>query len=158
MDASDLGHRLDGEFDKALTWTARSPRRLYVSLAPDRLLPVFDWLRDNVPGLRLGTSTGIDLREGIGVFHHLPVNGTPLVITLKVLASKPEPRLPSLAARIPSARWIEREIHDLLGVDFEGHPDLRRLVKAEAYADVLPQRRDFDPATFSEKLRDHHDD
>jgi Ni,Fe-hydrogenase III component G len=69
-----------------------------------------------------------------------------------VVLPKPEPRVASLAQRIPAADWIEREMHDLLGVTFEGHPDPRRLVKAEAYFDVHPQRRDFDPAAFRETV------
>jgi Ni,Fe-hydrogenase III component G len=157
MDATKLGKRLDCELETNLEWTARSPKRLYVSVPPEHLYEVFDWLLANLPGFRLGTSTGIDLREGVGVFHHFPVNGTPLVVTLKVLAPKPNPHVPSLAVKIPSAGWIEREIHDLLGVVFDGHPDLSRLVKAEAFPDTFPLRRDFDAHEFKESIGEHLD-
>ena len=157
MDATKLGKRLDCELETSLEWTARSPKRLYVSVPPEHLYEVFDWLLSNLPGFRLGTSTGIDLREGVGVFHHFPVNGTALVITLKVVAPKPNPHVPSLAAKIPAAGWIEREIHDLLGVVFDGHPDLSRLVKAEAFPDTFPLRRDFDAHEFKESIGEHLD-
>jgi len=148
MDAGELGGRLEAAFPGRVRWTARSPKRLYVTVPADALLEVFDWCRAGIAGLRLGTSTVIDLPDGVGVFHHFAINGSPLVATVKVVLPKPDPRVASLAQRIPSADWIEREMHDLLGVTFEGHPDPRRLVKAEAYPDVLPQRRDFDPASF----------
>lgn len=152
MDAADLGKRLEGEFPDVVKWTARSPKRLCVSLPCDHLYDVFDWIRDNVPGFRLGTSTGIDLREGVGVFHHFVVNETPLVVTLKMVAPRPDPHMPSLAAKIPSADWIEREMNDMLGIVFEGHPDLRRLGKAKAFSNDYPLRRDFDVPAFKERI------
>jgi NADH-quinone oxidoreductase subunit C len=53
--------------------------------------------------------------------------GTPRRV--RVLAGVPgaEPRLPSVADLWPSADWAEREIFDLFGITFEGHPDLRRI-------------------------------
>ena len=113
---------------------------------------VFSWCRERVPGFRLGTSTAIDLRDGIGVFHHCAVHGEALVVTLKVLAPKPDPTVPTLATIVPAAEWIEREMHDMVGVVFTGHPDLRRLVKAEAFSDTFPHRRGFEPKAFKESI------
>ena len=153
MDAEKLARRLDADFPGALTLTVRSPKRLYVSLAPDRLPELVASLHEQAQGLRLATATGIDLRDGIGVFHHFVINGQPLVITLKVVAPKPDPKVPSLAARLPSAKWIEREIHEMLGVEFVDHPDPRPLLKARAFDDQLyPLRRDFDVKAFKEKI------
>lgn len=157
MDARELGTKLDAAFPGRVTWSDRSPKRLYVNIAPGDLLEVFDWCREHIDGFRLGTSTGIDLRDGVGVFHHFAINGQALVATVKVVAKKPDPQVPSLATRIPAAAWIEREIHDLVGVDFVGHPDLRRLVKAEAFPHVYPLRRDFDPAAFKESIGERPD-
>ena len=157
MDSTKLGERLAKEFGDRIEWTPRSPKRLYVSMAPDALYPVFDWLRENVPGFRLGTSTGIDLREGVGVFHHFPINGTAQIVTLKVIAPKPDPKVPSLAAKIPAARWIEREMAEMLDVEFEGHPDPRTLLKAEAFPDTYPLRREFNPREFKESIGERLD-
>ena len=152
MDAEALGKRLSETFADDVAWAARSAKRLYVSLAPERLYAVFDWLHAELPQLRFGTSTVMDLREGIGVFHHLLVNGTPLVITLKMLAPKPDACVPSLTVRVPAAGWIEREMSDMVGVVFEGHPEPHRLVKAEAFPDTFPLRRDFDTRSFKEDI------
>ena len=67
-------------------------------------------------------------------------------------ARKPDPHAPTSPAASPAADWIEREIRDLLGVSFDGHPDPRRLLKAESMADELPLRRDFDTAEFKERI------
>ena len=152
MDATALGTRLTETFGDGAPWAARSYKRLYVSIEPELLYPVFDWMTEALPGFRFGTTTAMDLREGVGVFHHLLVNGTPLVITLKIVAPKPDPTVPSLAARVPAAAWIEREVADMIGVVFEGHPEPYRLVKAEAFPDDYPMRRDFDVAQFKEDI------
>jgi NADH:ubiquinone oxidoreductase subunit C len=157
MDAATLAASLAGAFDTRVEAAARSGKRLYVRLEAADLPEVAGWLRATLPGCRLATSTGIDLRDGVGLFHHFVVNGTPLVVTLKVLLGKPDPHAPSLAPRHAAAEWIEREITDLLGVTFDGHPDARRLLKDESMAEELPLRRDFDPARFKERIGERPD-
>ncbi len=153
MEAEKLGRRLAAEYPDRIEWTARSDTRLYAIVPPELFDGAVTFLLEQFSGrLRHGTSSGIDLRDGIGVFHHFVINGESLVVTLKLIAPKPDPRLPSLARRLPSARWIEREMAEMLGIVFEGHPDPRRLLKAEAFPDTLPLRRDFDPRAFKEKI------
>ncbi|NUN51974.1 MAG: NADH-quinone oxidoreductase subunit C [Planctomycetaceae bacterium] len=129
----------------------RSPRRLYASLEARDLPEAARWLLARLPGCRLATCTGIDLRDGVGLFHHFAVNGSPLVITLKVLLPKPDPRAPSLLPLTAAADWIEREIRDLLGVSFEGRPAEGRFLKPEELAGSFPLRRGFDPAASRER-------
>ncbi len=155
MDATEVQVKLHAAFGARLALAARSPKRLYASLDAGDLPAVARWLRAELPGCRL--ATGIDLRDGVGLFHHFAVNGAALVITLKLLLPKPEPHAPSLAAEHAAADWIEREISDLLGVRFDGHPDARRLIKAEAMAGELPLRRGFDVAAFKERIGERPD-
>jgi len=158
MDAETLRGHLEARFGSRVESVARSPRRLYARVPPPLLLEVVGMLQDLLPGFRLGTSTGIDLRSDVGVFHHFVVNGRPLVITLKLHAPKPEPLLPSLAQRFPSARWIEREMSEMLGVTFEGHPDPRPLLKARAFDPALrPLGRAFDVPAFKEEIGERLD-
>jgi len=152
MDALTVENRLREAFGARVCPAVRSPKRLYASLDVADLREVARWLRSNLAGCRLATSTGIDLRDGVGLYHHFAVNGSALVITLKVLLPKPDPHAPSLAGEIAAADWIEREIHDLLGVVFDGHPDGRRFLKAECMSGEFPLRRDFDPAEWKERI------
>ena len=145
MNAEEILLRIEKRFPGRLRMEKRSEKRLYLSAQPALLQELVGWLRDRIEGFRLATASGIDLRDGIGVFYHFAVNGAPVVVTIKVMAPKPKPTVPSLAGALPAALWIEREIGELLGVRFEGHPDPRRLLKArEIPDDVFPLRRDFD--------------
>ena len=96
-------------------------------------------------GSRLVTATGIDARDGIDVLYHWAFEPQGVVITLKALATRPELTLDSIANAIPAANWIERELHDLLGASFNGHPDMRRLVLDDTWPEgVHPLRKSFD--------------
>jgi Ni,Fe-hydrogenase III component G len=96
-------------------------------------------------GARLATATAIDVRDGVDVLYHWCFEPPGAVITLKVLAARPEIALDSVAQHVPAANWIEREMHDLLGVSFRDHPDMRRLILDDSWPEgVYPLRKDFD--------------
>jgi len=61
---------------------------------------------------------------------------------LKLRLTADEPRVASVVDMFPTADFQEREIFDMFGVEFEGHPDLRRILMPEDYVGH-PQRRDF---------------
>jgi NADH-quinone oxidoreductase subunit C len=63
-------------------------------------------------------------------------------ITVKARVSIDEPRIDSVVQMFPGANHPEREVYDMFGVVFEGHPDLRRILMPEDY-EGFPQRRDF---------------
>ena len=64
---------------------------------------------------------------------------------LRVKAEVPvdDLRVPSVQPLWATANWLEREVFDLFGIDFEGHPDLRRILMPENYAEGHPLRKDF---------------
>jgi NADH-quinone oxidoreductase subunit C len=63
-------------------------------------------------------------------------------IRLRTSVSAQHPVIASLVPVWPGANWLEREIFDLFGVRFEGHPDLRRILLPEEF-EGFPLRRDF---------------
>ncbi|HEY2282899.1 MAG TPA: NADH-quinone oxidoreductase subunit C [Solirubrobacteraceae bacterium] len=63
-------------------------------------------------------------------------------VTVKVRVPLDEPRVESVTGDWPTANHQEREVYDMFGVVFEGHPDLRRILMPEDY-EGHPQRRDF---------------
>jgi NADH-quinone oxidoreductase subunit C len=63
-------------------------------------------------------------------------------LTVRLRVPTENPRVPSVTPRWPTADHQEREIYDMFGVIFDGHPDLRRILMPEDY-EGFPQRRDF---------------
>lgn len=76
--------------------------------------------------VRLSTMTGIAREDGeTDVIYHFAVPGT----SINVRITTQKQHLPSISGILPAANWIEREIKDLYAVQFDGHPDPRRLVR-----------------------------
>lgn len=64
-------------------------------------------------------------------------------IAIKVRVARDRPHVPSVADVWPAADWHEREVYDLLGVIFDGHPDLRRILCCEDWVGH-PLRKDYE--------------
>jgi NADH-quinone oxidoreductase subunit C len=78
----------------------------------------------------------------LGVLYELLDMKTVDRITVKARVTIDEPRIGSVVGLFPGANHPEREVYDMFGVVFDGHPDLRRILMPEDY-EGFPQRRDF---------------
>ena len=79
-------------------------------------------------GARLATATGFDEGQSFLVMYHFSLDSTGDFITLRYRIPKKNPVGVSISDITSAAKWIEREMMDLLGIGFEGHPDKRRLI------------------------------
>ena len=87
--------------------------------------------------------TGIDLGEELQVVYHLFSIRHRHKLTVKVSVPKDKPRVPTVERVWPTAGWHEREAFDLVGVEFEGHGDLRRILLPEDW-EGHPLRVDYE--------------
>ena len=76
------------------------------------------------------------------VVYHLRAIGNGSEISLKTDVSEEKSELPSVLPVWRTANWHEREIYDMMGIRFAGHPDLRRILRWEGYP-YHPLRKDF---------------
>ena len=85
--------------------------------------------------------TGLDMGERIGLLYHFRVNRH--LVTLITDVSKEIPKIRSITDLVPGANFHEREVSDLFGVTFEGHPSPGRLVLPETWPlELFPLRKD----------------
>ncbi len=120
-----------------------SPRRTYIRISREKVHDFAKYLFET-KGCRLSVATGIDTRDGIEILYHFSHDESGTYYNIKTLIPKDDLNIRSLANFLPAANWIEREIHELLGVDFVGHPNLKPLLTAETWpADLHPLRRDY---------------
>lgn len=75
---------------------------------------------------RISTITGYDSGKDIELIYHFPVGRR--VVNLKVRVRRDSPSIETITNLFPGAELFERELHDLLGVDIAGHPNLERLL------------------------------
>jgi NADH-quinone oxidoreductase subunit C len=77
-----------------------------------------------------------------GLVYLLASTTTNQRLTIRVFVDDPEPSVRSVVPLWEGANWLEREVWDLFGIRFEGHPDLRRLVMPEQFT-AHPLRKDY---------------
>jgi len=120
-----------------------SPRRTYIRISRDEVYDFAKFLFEE-KRFRLSTATGIDTRDGLEIIYHFTLDEAGTYYNIKTVIPKDDLRIRSLASFLPAANWVEREIHELLGVDFIGHPYLKPLLTAETWpADLHPLRCDY---------------
>ena len=138
--------KLRERFGDAVVAAGSHREQHWVELRLDRLVEVCQWLRDD-------PSTDFDYLVDVTAVHW-PDDAEPMELVyhlfsyarndrlrLKVRASDAGP-VPTLSRLWRSAEWNERETFDMFGIDFEGHPDLRRILMPDDYTD-FPLRKEF---------------
>ncbi|MDI6756956.1 MAG: NADH-quinone oxidoreductase subunit C, partial [Endomicrobiia bacterium] len=109
----------------------KNPRRWYLDIEKSALEDMARYIFKTL-GLRFSITTAIDTREDIELLYHFSDDASGDVITLRVFAgSREKPEMPSLAPLAKAFEWIEREINEMFGVDFNGHPDMKRLLLSD---------------------------
>ena len=133
------------------------PNRIRVNVKKEEIIDVASFIRDELQFDHAESVSGVDYPEDkqIEVVYHLGSYTDPLlskqILALVTRAPRediPHPgndstKLPSLRDVFPSVSFHERECFEMLGVYFDGHPDNRRLLLPEDWADIPPLRKDF---------------
>jgi NADH-quinone oxidoreductase subunit C len=81
-------------------------------------------------------------KDRFGMVYQLVNTQTNERIIVRTYLSDPQPTVPSIVDLWEGANWLEREVWDLFGIRFSGHPDLRRIVLPEAF-ESHPLRKDY---------------
>jgi NADH:ubiquinone oxidoreductase subunit C len=114
--------------DKILKFEERSALRIYIDFKPDDIPQAAQFIFKDL-GLRLVTATGIDTPFGIEILYHFSHDSTGKVVSLRTfITDKKHPEIASITPIIRGAEWIEREMWELLGINFIGHPNLTHLL------------------------------
>ncbi|MBI3091864.1 MAG: NADH-quinone oxidoreductase subunit C [Candidatus Tectomicrobia bacterium] len=139
--------KLRERFGEALREVQEFRGEMTVLVAAARLVDICRVLRDD-PELRFEMLTDVTAadyvqqRNVFTVVYHLYSFLGNARLRLKADVPAEHPSLPSLTSLWPAANWHERETYDLFGIQFEGHPDLRRILMPEDFTD-FPLRKEF---------------
>jgi NADH-quinone oxidoreductase subunit C len=81
-------------------------------------------------------------KDRFGVVYVLVCTKSGERLVIKTFVNDPEPLLPSVYSLWKSADWLEREVYDMFGIRFSGHPDLRRILTPDEFT-AYPLRKDY---------------
>lgn len=132
--------------DSFTTSEFRDNRRLHV--AAERLIEFLECLKESCGFDQLTDVTAADYlkypgaRDRFGVVHALLNTQTGERVFVRTFVNEPDPTLPSAFGLWKGADWMEREVYDMYGIVFEGHPDLRRILLPEEFVSY-PMRKDY---------------
>jgi NADH-quinone oxidoreductase subunit D/NADH-quinone oxidoreductase subunit C/D len=148
-----LDTNLAARFPEAVTADGRKGYEGYI-VQPEKLLEVATALRDEMGYDYLSSLTGVDYQPDgkMEVVYHLYRSTGGGALVLKAQTPREDAVVPSLVSVYPGAEFQEREAWDLLGIRFEGHPDLRRILMWEGFAGH-PLRKDWREPFFEEEAK-----
>jgi len=83
-----------------------------------------------------------DAKDRFGLVYLLASTVTNERLTVRIFVNEPDLTVPSVTSLWAGANWLEREVYDMFGISFAGHPDLRRILMPFEF-DAFPLRKDY---------------
>lgn len=143
---SEIVNQLSEKFPEAIVRTEMPvPGTIYITVTASFIAGMCQNLFEQ--GARFVISIATDLIKEAGKFelsHIFSFDKERLTVIIRAEIDPSAPSIESISSVLPAANWAERECHDMMGIDFIGHPDPRRLALADDWPkDVYPLRKDF---------------
>lgn len=138
---------LQNQFGELLEFNEAEVGQSWINITADSIKEVAKFLRDDEE-LRFNTLmclSGVHYHkdEELGVTYHLHSTIHHHTLVLKVNVPEKAPRVPSVESIWKTANWHEREAWDLVGIRFEGHPNLKRILTPQDW-EGHPLRKDYE--------------
>lgn len=130
-------------YDDTVAVSQDKPNRAFVTIKPGVITDVAEYLYRS-EGYRFIIATAIHTRKGFEIYYHFSFDAEGLILSLHVILDKENPRIESLSNMFSASNWIEREMHELFGIDFLHHPNQEKLLSEGNWAEgVYPYRKEF---------------
>lgn len=145
--SSPLLDELQKRFPGAISEAVSFRNQPSITLAKESLLGFCEFLKSDEGGeyTLLTDETAVDYpkrEKRFEVIYHLYSFKRNDRLRLKLIVGEGE-KVPSVVGLWPTANWLEREVFDMFGVEYEGHPDLKRILLPEGWTGH-PLRKDYD--------------
>jgi Ni,Fe-hydrogenase III component G len=144
MDKDQIIKGLKERFKSAIVEvTEKNQRRVIVTIKPEAILNVADWLYKESK-FRFIIASAIHTKRGFEIHYHFSKDAIGLVLNIHVILNKDNPEIESLSNMFNASNWIEREMHELFGINFLNHPNQDKLISEGNWAEgVYPFRKEF---------------
>lgn len=119
-----------------------------IEVAREDLTQVVRLLRDTLGFEMLTTISGVDMVDHIESVYHLRSYAHNWLLQVRVKLPNERPEVDSLVSLYTSANWLERECYDMVGILYQGHPDLRRILLDDEFFGY-PLLKSFHPTPIT---------
>ncbi|MFQ6135050.1 MAG: NADH-quinone oxidoreductase subunit C [Nitrososphaerales archaeon] len=125
------------------------PKRIKVKVKPERITDAAEYIKNELGFDHVASVSGVDYPNDkeLEIVYHIAAyereDLRDLVVALVARIPREDPRIPTLTEIWPSSEYTERETYEMLGIIFEGHPRLERLILPEDWDDIPPLRKEF---------------
>jgi len=123
-------NRLREKFGEKIKIEKPNEKRIYVTCDKDDLEEIVKFIFRDMDA-RYIVATGLQNFDNFEILYHFGIDDEGKVLSVRVYLDKDKPEVKSLTHIIPGIAWIEREIWELLGINFVGHPNLKHLLLPE---------------------------
>ncbi|MFO8235820.1 MAG: NADH-quinone oxidoreductase subunit C [Bacteroidales bacterium] len=118
-------------------------KRVNVQIKPESLTKVVEYLYKNLM-YRFIIASAFQSKHGFEILYHFSDDKSGNIINLHVILPEDKPEIESLANMLSGTNWIEREMHEILGITFLNHPEPEKLISDGNWAEgVYPYRKNF---------------
>ncbi|MDP3730577.1 MAG: NADH-quinone oxidoreductase subunit C [Candidatus Omnitrophota bacterium] len=131
---------------RILNINKRSDKRAYIDIYPKDITDIVRYIFKDM-SFRFDTASGVDDFDSLEILYHFSHDRSGITVSLRaILKDKQDPHIDTITSITRSAWWIERELHELFGIEFDGNSDLRPLLLPDDWPKgVYPLRKDFQP-------------
>ncbi|WP_367343443.1 F420H2 dehydrogenase subunit FpoC [Methanomethylovorans sp.] len=146
MDAKAMIDSLSSQFPGVIyDAQVESDIRILAKVKPESVKDICQYLKEKLSFGHLCCEFGVDYpeRNEIEVIYVIGSYEHPVVLTLKAILSRDDPKIGSVVPVYWNANWYERETYELFGVKYLDHPDLRPLVLPQEMLGEWPLRKDY---------------
>lgn len=144
MDTEAIINKLTGRFNSdTLGIDLLKERRGIVSVRSSAIKDVSEYLYKS-EGFRFIIASALHTRRGFEIYYHFSLDSQGIILSMHVILDNGEPRIESLSDMFSASNWIEREMHELFGINFLNHPNQDKLLSEGNWAEgVYPYRKEF---------------
>ena len=144
METELIIEKFKEEFNSDILETvAKNQKRMVITINSEAIVDVAGYLYKTV-GFRFIIASAIHTKRGFEIHYHFSKDTSGLILNIHVILDRDNPHIESLSNMFSASNWIEREMHELFGIDFLNHPGQEKLISEGNWAEgVYPMRKEF---------------
>lgn len=142
MDTIPEIEKIKTQFGAGIFYIAfKNSRRATITIDKDIIVAVADHLY-RIFQWRFIIASALESKQGIEILYHFSNDKSGMILNVRVVLDIEKPEIESLTCLFEASSWIEREMHEILGINFLHHPNLEKLISEGNWAEgVYPYRK-----------------